>query len=288
MGATARQNSQLPKNRKRVKNMACRKMYAYQNRTSPTSIEFGSSDEFSKKTLNLHKLLFGVDSKTSSTRILQNHLTEFEWVKRNKLPPNFWGRYLTGDDCLTHEEIRFLHMQGCKIAPLYIDKSTKKTESQGKQTASAVATQARYLNIPCNTVIFLEISERESISTSYMKGFISGMLEYGYIPGWKANTDAMFGFDKEFSRGMQTDTELFRQSQIWATAPTIKEYDEITTSHLIHPDYWKPYAPSGITRNEIAVWQYGQKCHQIFDDENNKTYFNIDLIQNMNMFKSMF
>ena len=53
-----------------------------------------------------------------------------------------------------------------------------------------------------------------------------------------------------------------------------------TTSHLIHPDNWKPFAPSGIKRGEIALWQYGKECHPIEDDEGKETTFNIDLVRN--------
>ena len=60
----------------------------------------------------------------------------------------------------------------------------------------------------------------------------------------------------------------------------VKEYDGITTSHLIHPDNWMPYAPSGITRNEIAIWQYGKNCHPIEDDTGIVVTFNLDLVRN--------
>lgn len=35
-----------------------------------------------------------------------------------------------------------------------------------------------------------------------------------------------------------------------------------------------------ITRNDISIWQYGKNCHPIYDDNNNKTTFNIDLVKN--------
>ena len=64
-------------------------------------------------------LRFGVDTAGKADEVLQNNLTEFEWVARNKLYPDFWGRNLVGENCLTEEEIRFLHRQGCKIAAIY-------------------------------------------------------------------------------------------------------------------------------------------------------------------------
>jgi hypothetical protein len=41
-----------------------------------------------------------------------------------------------------------------------------------------------------------------------------------------------------------------------------------------------PYAPSGLTRNEIAIWQYGVNCHPIEDDIGKVTTFNLDLVRN--------
>ena len=69
-----------------------------------------------KGTDNVERLLFGVDSRTPSGTALQNNLTQFEWVVRNKIYPNFWGRNLVGENALTRDEIEFIHSKGCKIA----------------------------------------------------------------------------------------------------------------------------------------------------------------------------
>jgi len=79
---------------------------------------------------------------------------------------------------------------------------------------------------------------------------------------------------------MQSDRELFEKCLVWAVAPSLEEYDHITTSHLIRPDNWIPYAPSGITRRDIALWQYGKNCHPIQDDAGNDTSFNLNLVRN--------
>lgn len=113
-----------------------------------------------------------------------------------------------------------------------------------------------------------------------MRGFAKSLMAAGYTPGFKANTDAKFAFDREFSRGMQSDRDIFKKCLIWAAAPAVEEYNGITTSHLIHPDSWMPYAPSGLTRNEIAVWQYGRDCHPIEDDLGKTTVFNLNLVRN--------
>ena len=54
----------------------------------------------------------------------------------------------------------------------------------------------------------------------------------------------------------------------------------MTTTHLIHPDNWMPFAPSGIKRKDIAVWQYGKSCHPIADDHDTEATFNINLVRN--------
>ena len=225
------------------------------------------------------RLLFGVDSKIESDDVLQNNITEFEWVRRNKIYPSFWGRNITGDNCLTKEEIDFLHTKACKIAAIYRTPDAKVTEEQGKIEAKKVIIAAFELGIPEGAAIFLEIAESENATHDFMRGFAETLITEGYTPGFKANTDAQYGFDREYSRGMQTDRAIFEKCLIWSVSPSLKEYERVTTTHLIHPDNWMPYAPSAITRNDIAIWQYGKECHPINDDAGNETTFNVNLVK---------
>ncbi len=229
---------------------------------------------------SVDRLLFGVDSKIQANDLLQNNIKEFEWVVRNKIYPNFYGRYLTGENCLTREEIKFLHGKGCKIAAIYADDSAKQTKEQGIIIAKKIDILALELRITEGTAIFLEIGENENVSRNFMRGFAKALMAEGYTPGFKANTDAKFAFDREFSRGMQSDRDVFEKCLIWAVAPSLEKYNGIITSHFIHPDHWMPYAPSGITRNEIAIWQYGRDCHPIEDDMGRMTTFNLNLVRN--------
>ena len=231
------------------------------------------------KTLEGNDLLFGVDSSIQANDLLQNNISMFEWVIRNKVHPNFWGRNLLGENALTKDEIEFIHSKGCKIAAVYNDSGDKQTEEQGKSAGEVAVALAFDLEIPQGSAIFLDIGE-ESASKDYLKGFAEELVESGYTPAFKANTDAQFDFDREFSRGLQTDREIFEQCLVWAVAPTLSEYDSMTTTHLIHPDNWTPYAPSGIKRKDITVWQYGKDCHPIEDDKGVETAFNINLVRN--------
>lgn len=259
--------------------MACRNTYKTKPMSMKTEVARTSITEPAvAKTVN--RLLFGVDSKIQANDLLQNNIEEFEWVVRNKICPNFYGRYLTGENCLTREEIKFLHGKGCKIAAIYAGEDAKQTEEQGTILAKKIDVRALELGIPEGTAIFLELGEDEAVSRDFMRGFAMALMIEGYTPGFKVNTDARFAFDREFSRGMQTDKDVFKKCLIWAVAPTVKEYDGITTSHLIHPDSWMPYAPSGITRSEIAIWQYGRDCHPIEDDMGKVTTFNLNLVRN--------
>ncbi len=228
---------------------------------------------------SIQTLLFGVDSQTPSNVILQNNITEFEWVKRNKVHPNFWGRNIVGDNCLNTDEIQFLHKQGCKIAAIYNFDNVMGTAQQGIDCANEILNAAQSLNIPKNTAVFMNVADNQNITKDFMLAFAQELIDKQYVPAFKANTDAKFSFDREFSTGMRSDKDIFSKCLVWATAPTLDEYDNITTSHLIHPDNWKPFAPSGITRKDIAVWQYGRNCHPIYDDDDNYTFFNIDLIK---------
>ena len=230
---------------------------------------------------------FGVDSEVRADDLLQNNLTEFEWAARNKMTPNFWGRNIVGEDCLTKEEIEFLHSKACKVAALYRADGVKKSEAQGRAEVEKLVAAAKELAIPQGAAVFLEIGETEVVTKDYMKGMAEAVRDAGYVLGFKANTDAAFAFDREYSRGVQTDRELFRACPIWAVAPNLKEYERVTTTHLIHPDRWTPFAPSGITRNEVAVWQYGKNCHPIEDDDGRETVFHINLVRDTSVIIKM-
>ena len=224
-------------------------------------------------------LFFGVDSDVPATELLQNNLTLFEWAVRNKLYPNFWGRSITGEQALTRGEIDFLHDQGCKIAAIYRTSEPKETEEQGRLEAAKAALATLALGIPYDTVLFLEPDAGEPITQDYLRGYANGIMQEGYMPGFRANTDAKFAFDREFSGGMQSTRDLFAICPIWAVAPNLPEYDRVTTTHLIHPDVWRPFVPSAIDRSEIAVWQYGRDCHPIRSDAGAQVCFHINLIR---------
>ena len=268
--------------------MACRN--AYRTKTTISGAEKHQtqiSEPFVAQ--NVSRLYFGVDSEIQSNDLLQNNINMFEWVIRNKVHPNFYGRNITGDNALTKDEMKFIHSKGTKIAVIYSDSHEKETETQGKETVAKIDKKLFELGIPEQTAIFLDIEEGKIVTTDFMRGYAKALMEIGYTPAFKANTDAAHSFDREFSRGMQSDKDVFSKCLIWSVAPTVKEYDGMTTTHLIHPDVWKPFAPSGITRERIAVWTYGKNCHPIADDDGRATVFNLNLVRNKDVImKKMF
>lgn len=259
--------------------MACRDAYETQTKIIDDVIEVNQSQQTKAAPAAKGRLYFGVDSTIPADDVLQNNITLFDWAARNKIYPNFWGRNIAGENCLTKEEVEFLYKKGCKIAAIFTGSEAGETNRQGQMDARRAVIAAIGLGIPENTAIFLEIGEDTTATASYMRGFAQGLLRDGYTPGFKANTDANYGFDREFSAGLQLYNDEFKECIVWATAPTVEEYNGITTTHIIHPDHWKPFAPSGMTRDDISVWQYGNGCHPIHDDAGTETSFNIDLVR---------
>lgn len=234
----------------------------------------------------LDLVYFGVDSKHKSTSILQNNLTLFEWVERNKELPCYWGRNIVGENSLTLDEIDFLHENACEIVPIYIDLGNKESEEQGIDVARGAVKRAKELQIPKGTVIYLEITINDDIKSQFIVGFAKGLITEGYIPGFKSITDAEFNFDAKFSQAAQTDPAVINKCLVWAVSPSLKEYYRVTTTHLLYPDKWAPFAPSCIRQKDVAIWQYGMECHPIDSINGEEITFNVNLMSNDNMLQN--
>lgn len=223
-------------------------------------------------------MYFGVDSLTRADTVLQNNLTLFQWVARNKLVPNYWGRAINGKNAVTLEEIDFLHRMGCKVACLYSgDSQAVSLEAHGAIDGKKAVIAAVELGIPAGTAIFLEV--KAGVTDAYLKGYASALLSDGYTPGFCADTDSSNDFDHQFSRGQQKDPETFGKCLLWAVSPSLPEYYRTNDSHQIHPDAWAPHCPSGMTQNQVAVWQYGRECHPINDYAGRPTSFDISIVK---------
>ena len=233
-------------------------------------------------------MYFGVDTTFPANTLLQNNITLFDWVERNKLQPNFWGRNIFGANCITKEEIEFLRNRGCRVALIYEPINSKETEEDGILSAQEIFDHIFKLGMRKDIAVFLEIQDVETVTNSYMLGFAKELLNLNLTPGFKANTDAQFMFDRKFSRCLNNYRDVFEKCIVWATAPNLDEYYRTTNSHLVHPDVWIPFAPSGINKNDICIWQYGKECHPIYDDINREITFNVNLTKETNtIFKHM-
>ena len=146
--------------------MACRNAY----RTSAIEANLYLPSITVPEVMNtVNRMLFGVDSHFQANDLLQNNLEKFEWVVRNKIYPNFYGRYLSGENCLTKEEIKFLHNKGCKIALIYAEDGEKQTEEYGMKLAKKISSRALELDIPEGVAIFLEIDENTPVNYDFIK-----------------------------------------------------------------------------------------------------------------------
>ena len=239
---------------------------------APTNIPTGSP---------VSNIYFGVDSASPASTNLQHNLTHFEWVLRNKIYPNFWGRYIGGANGITREELDFIHYDiGCKVAALFgdFDAGNVSSEESGQTDGQKAAIAALDLGFYTGNAIFLDIGA-SNISAEYMQGYALALLAVGFKPGFYANTDAHFGFCHECSRGHQNNPELFSQCLIWATAPNLPEFTATANAHILYPDDWGPYCPSCFRKEQIAVWQYGSNSHPIRDYRGNHTSFNLNIIK---------
>ena len=75
--------------------------------------------------------------------------------------------------------------------------------------------RALELGIPEETAISPEIRDDEPVTRNFLRGYATALVAEGCHPGFKANADAKFAFDREFSQGMQTDREVFKKCLIW-------------------------------------------------------------------------
>lgn len=232
-------------------------------------------------------LFFGIDSEFPANMILQNNLSQFEWVLRNQEHPSFWGRYIgSGKNDLTQEEITFLHTKGCRIVPIYNRdrKDRMDTHPQGVIDAKKAYIAATELGITPGVTIFVELDPFADVSSDYLLGYADTLIHDGYIPGFYANTDSNDSdFSHQFSRGCQNNPEIFSQCQIWARAPHLAEFFETMDAHTIVPDKWKPYSPSCLSRSNIAIWQYGVKSHPAYNNDDENVNFNVNILKNSEM-----
>lgn len=199
------------------------------------------------------KAIFGADSTLPVTTRLKNGYDLFTWVMRLNKFPAFWGRNITGENCITPEEIDFLREKDCQIAPIY-NQLTEQAVSvtDGTKDALWLVQIARGLGIPTHqeVALFAYIAPDWSVNHNWMITFAQTLASYGYVPGFIGNTDSSknFNFDRQCSHYIQATGDVgYFGAVFWATEP--KPGGE--------PAAWTPYCPSALEPEQVHLWQNG-------------------------------
>ena len=85
--------------------------------------------------------------------------------------PSFWGRYITGKNRLTSEEIGFLHENDCGIALIFNDLTEEiVSTSNGIEDGLRAANAAKLIGAPKHygIAIFAEIKDDWSVNHNWM------------------------------------------------------------------------------------------------------------------------
>lgn len=216
--------------------------------------------------------IFGVDTETRVDCLLQHNLTLFDWIRANQGFPYFIGRRINGENELTKDEINYIISNGSKLIPIF----KPFAEMGGKENGKIAIAILNELEIEENTPVFIEV-DANSISDVYLKEFANIILNGGYVPGFYVDTDSYYDFDHQYSRAYQADEELMKQCKIWALTPEMEEFFETKNRHNEKPNFWGPFTPSCITKEQICIWQYGKKAHPVNAYDGKRTDFNLNL-----------
>lgn len=197
------------------------------------------------------KTFFGVCSDAQANLRLKNGYTLYDWIKRQRCFPAFWGRTLLGENCITEEEIDFLRSQDCKVLLIARDLSEATVSGiNGTKDALRAAEAARALGVPAGTAIFAQIEPHWSVNHNWMLSFAHTMVSNGYVPGFIGNTDSSknFNFDRQYSHYVQATKEVNAfGAVVMATEPKCKKV----------PAKWAPYCPSALEPEDIQLWACG-------------------------------
>lgn len=214
---------------------------------------------------------FGVDTESSVNTLLQNNITLLDWIRKSKGFPYFVGRWINGHDPLTKDEIDYIKSIGSNVIPIIRPEDSLSYDALSEKTVSIL----KELNFEKGTVVFLSIGSNDMPSECLI-AFAKGIIDEGYIPGFYANTDSYYEFDHQFSIAYQDDETTMKKCKIWALSPEMEEFFETRTSHNPQPDFWGPFAPSCLSKEQISFWQYGKKCHPINTYKGDRADFNLN------------
>ena len=210
------------------------------------------------------RTVFGVYSATPINKKLKNGYTMFDWVMRQKGVPAFCMRTLSGEDCITAEEIAFLNGKDCKIGLVIRDLTEQKVSAvSGTEDALKAVEAAKELGVPQNRgiALFAEIKPEWSVNHNWMISFAQTVFANGYAPGFIGNTDSSvnFNFDRQCSHFVQaTQAANCFGATFMATEPKCTK----------RPEAWTPYCPSALEPADISLWSCGTTTFDAIQVEN--------------------
>lgn len=222
---------------------------------------------------------FGIDTESNVNTLLQNNITLLDWIRKSKGFPYFVGRWINGHDPLTKDEIDYIKSIGSNVIPIIRPEDSLSYDSLSEKTVSIL----KELNFEKGTVVFLTIGSNDMPSECLI-AFAKGIIDKGYIPGFYADTDSYYEFDHQFSIAYQDDETTMKKCKIWALSPEMEEFFETRTSHNPQPDFWGPFAPSCLSKEQISFWQYGKKTHPIKSYGGERVDFNLNLSNDPSLF----
>lgn len=199
------------------------------------------------------KTIFGVCSTTPSNKKLKNGYTMYDWIKRQKCFPKFWGRNISGPNAITELEMNFLKENDCKVLFIFDGLEEKDVSAfDGTDDASIVLSAMRKLNVPRNKdiAIFVKLNPGWSINHNWMISFARAISSNGFVPGFIGNTDSSknFNFDRQCSHFVQATKDVnYFGALFMATEPKLDTM----------PEEWTPYCPSALEPEDMHLWSCG-------------------------------
>lgn len=198
-------------------------------------------------------MIFGTASKYPANGKLTNGYRLFEWTMRKQNVPRFWMRGITGENCVTTEEMEFLKSNGCRTALVYDDLTERIVSRNGAVPEAQRAIEAlRKLRVPSfsNKALFVRFGSDWSMNHNWMLSFAYILRENGYVPGFMGNTDSSkrFCFDRECGHFYHASKAIGGYGAIFgATEP----------KNAFEPENWSPYCPSDFKQSDMLLWETG-------------------------------
>lgn len=191
---------------------------------------------------------WGVDSAKKVTK------KSYDFVLKRFGKPSYWGRELVAmpdkKDVLTKEEVKLLHNSGTKILPIYSNFTRAVGYRDGHVVAQNAIYSARRLGVPSGKVLFANLEKSLEIDEAWIRGFIDGIFQSGYRPGFCQNP-INGKFSSAYSNAVQNDNKVASQTVLLSVEP------ERGATKARNAPHFRPNKPKG--KGNVWGWQYGRE-----------------------------